>query len=343
MASVIWSVIFFLTYAIGTGGNILSIIICRRKSIRKTKLTFYLTSLAVCDTVALNSGLARWAILYGFDIDLKETSVVLCQSLAFLVSAAADMSCWVLTMVTIQRFVGVCIPLKINVVCGYRGMRASLGMAAILAFGKNLHFLVTSWSTGHTYLVYDNQSAYFGCTPVKEGYTRFVLLAWPMVEFVFQAGLPFVVILTCNIMIIAKLISRQKNKDAKHNNPATQDSGHKKLTSMTIMLLVTNISFLILTSSIYGMWIYWKFADIDETAFETMRPYSLLLYYLNFAINFFLYVISGPMFRRELVCLLKRKSKIHAVNSIQIEQTCKNPPRNECSARQSIADTKTDA
>ncbi len=85
-----------------------------------------------------------------------------------------------------------------------------------------------------------------------------------------------------------------------------------------LMLLTISFAYLILTSPFYMKIAISHFSDFaEETNPETLEDIitfntvTFSLYILNFAINFYLYVISGSKFRKDLVtifhCMTNRK------------------------------------
>ena len=80
-------------------------------------------------------------------------------------------------------------------------------------------------------------------------------------------------------------------------------------TQITMILLVVTFSFLILTTPGYIMMMYIVLIGVGTTpngvaTFFFFFQVREKTYYVNYAINFFLYVISGKKFRADLVRLL---------------------------------------
>ena len=75
-----------------------------------------------------------------------------------------------------------------------------------------------------------------------------------------------------------------------------------------VILLLVTFGFLILTTPAYSVLLYVNFADYTKLphSFPQFQfSYSLAqkLYYTNYEINFYLYVISGKNFRTDLISL----------------------------------------
>ena len=78
------------------------------------------------------------------------------------------------------------------------------------------------------------------------------------------------------------------------------------------MLLLVTFAYLILMLPSYGMFIYTSFVDYQSSpdlfaGFYLIWVVGNKTYFTNYAINFYLYVISGQKFRSDLVKLFKQR------------------------------------
>ena len=91
-----------------------------------------------------------------------------------------------------------------------------------------------------------------------------------------------------------------------------QSEGQSKNSEMQVyaMLLLVTFSFLILTTPAYAYYLYVNFFDYTKTVyryagFHLLGHASQKALQTNYAVNFFLYVISGQKFRGDLIKLFK--------------------------------------
>ena len=131
--------------------------------------------------------------------------------------------------------------------------------------------------------------------------------------------LPSVLLIGMNSVIINTLYKRSKlsyiitGQGQGHNINQGQGQGTKiKMADKHIiaMLLCVTSGFLIFVTPGYVMLFYTFFVKFHRTpeayaGFELVRAVGLKMYYTNFGINFYLYVISGKKFRRDLVKLFE--------------------------------------
>ena len=90
---------------------------------------------------------------------------------------------------------------------------------------------------------------------------------------------------------------------ASHNNQQYNQSNFNR--KLTIMLITVSITFCVTSMPIVTLQSIEQ-ADIIESSMENismLRGFFLVLQYLNHSINFFLYAITGKMFRREFIAL----------------------------------------
>ena len=149
------------------------------------------------------------------------------------------------------------------------------------------------------------------------------LFMW--LSYFIQFIIPFTSLLSMNSVIIHTLRARSLLKILNNETQGqvqiqTQGQGQKSKTSNTekqifIILLLVAFSFFILITPFYAFHLYIEFVDFMESpkAFaEFFLFYQIMhkMYYTNNAINFFLYVISGQKFRKDLINLFKWKSNL---------------------------------
>ena len=158
------------------------------------------------------------------------------------------------------------------------------------------------------------------CVPYVTGVDQVHGLLYYWVSFVINFAFPFMSLLIMNSVIIHVIrtsSSFSDKQEVKHNTKCQGHSeGHiNKVTKQTetqvfaILLLVT-FGFLILTTPAYVFFLYNMFGNFTESAekiagFILFYNISHKMYYTNYGINFFLYVISGRKFRSDLIKLFR--------------------------------------
>ena len=127
-------------------------------------------------------------------------------------------------------------------------------------------------------------------------------------------ALPFVLLLIMNCFIIHTI--RQRPKLSSHGQGRSEGQTSKIKNSemqIFVILLLVTFGFLILTTPAYVLFLYINFGNYDKApgsyaGYYVFHSIAQKLYYTNYGINFYLYVISGQKFRADLVKLFVRKS-----------------------------------
>ncbi len=137
----------------------------------------------------------------------------------------------------------------------------------------------------------------------------FIYHILPHVHLFAAVLLPFLIIISCNITIISRLaFSKFKGINSKVR---------ARSSNMTFILILVSVYFLIMTSpsNIYEMVYHQWDKKIEEWSDEFHARIDMvwaivsLLMYMNSAGNFFLYCLSGPMFRNQLKGMFCEKSR----------------------------------
>ncbi|KAK2148427.1 hypothetical protein LSH36_498g00061 [Paralvinella palmiformis] len=312
---------------LGTIGNVLSVIILSRRSLRKQSTYFYLATLSSADTVVLYVGLLRIWLGEILGQDIRDRSDWSCRIISFLGYTISDFSGWLIIAVTLERFFAVRYPFRVS---GSRGRQRALkvvGAMLLLMSLVNCHFF---WSVRVVYMKHgDEYTAKCHCT---EPYLKLIDDVWPWVDALIYSFLPFVVILVLNTLIIRQLVRARRRRVALSSavtcrkchaadgcRVSDRDGG-----KITVMLLVISLAFLVTTLPMNVALITSKFLVKRRPDIGTLIRLRLvltvteLLMYLNHSINFLLYCAAGHRFRAECVRLMlgRKSTPAHHVTDI---------------------------
>ncbi|XP_074653587.1 cysteinyl leukotriene receptor 1-like [Tubulanus polymorphus] len=219
-------------------------------------------------------------------VDIRSFGDLFCPIHTSLTYASRMISAWMLVLVSIERCIAVVMPLKAKLICKTKVMILTAVIASSVIIGGHGHFLVGIENINGTRCSLDESSAYH----------KFFYTIWIYIDLSLSVVLPFTICCSCNCLIvraIRKSQLRRKMMVKKGNGQA----GKEKIDSLTAMLLITNVTFVVTTLpyTAYNNNVKRR-QDFNELYDSTM----ILVSYVNYAINFWLYCFSGPRFRKQL-------------------------------------------
>ena len=295
---------------VGTVGNALVVlVVLGRGAMRATTTSIYMVALAVLDTLLLYVGLLPYWIYFRCDVDWYSLHTSSCKALLFLLYLLVHLEAWVLVNLTMERLVAVLSPHKVKIYFSKTNAVIGLTVTTLAIMTLDLHFL---WTHSLVEYVVDRATGTTAkkCADINEDVVIFMFRAWPWLDMAVASVIPFIVILVSNVIIIIRVVF--KNRVNKMS---------AKMTSVTAMLICVSFTFLVLTLPIciyfvimYGNIDRHSDADIDIDNANIIHAAFSILFYMNNSINFILYCVSGPRFRRELLALL-RHPKVHPMHS----------------------------
>lgn len=284
-----------LVFAIfGCLGNSLIIIMSiKAKSTLKPSM-IYFTALAISDITVLVNNAIVIVVIKQLDWAVALTNPFVCKIGMWVGYSCVQVSSWILVAVTIERLIAITVPFKVKIICYPKVSKIIVFSIFIFIYGMNSHFL------------YGIRVQNGGlCFPLPGMYSFFTEMIYPWVEFSVAFAVPFVIIVIANSIISYKLYKRSQNLGKIAN---LQLEIRTKETSVTVMLVVVNVTFVILMSP-------WALYNVVYNNYENQwnDPTYLLLFdvcntltNLNSVCNFYLYILSGASFRKEVLSLLNR-------------------------------------
>ena len=306
---------------IGTVGNILTFIVLVRPRARQYSTAIYLIALTVVDFIALYTGLLRIFVVGAFDVDIRRVSEASCKLHIFFVYFSTHCSSWLVCAVTIERVISVWFPHRIKTGCHPKSALLSVITISLIVMSVDSHFLY-----GFTIQVdFDNRT---NCMPQSHGYIEFIDKAWPWIDMTLLFLIPFAVIVAGNVLIIVRVKFSQRLRRRSCPNVGSRRTSGEPLFFLTAMLITLNVVFMLcvmpIVIYIIGQYTWWPARD-----YSTYSDYELainrllwvivnLLNYVNYAVNFLLYILCGSKFREELMlvlCRCRRSKQIRNNNS----------------------------
>ncbi|KAH3891359.1 hypothetical protein DPMN_015456 [Dreissena polymorpha] len=303
----------------GVFGNSISVIVFLSKNMRKLSASIYLVARAIADiTTLVFYVLPEW-IKHGEPLlsgnswhpFLQKDGV--CQSVLYIQYIARFLSSWFFVFFTIERFIGVCFPLRRKDLCDLRSASRFILGAVVFASTSCVFKPVLSGS-------FSTISGDEVCTSKRNYHT--LAFIFDAIYGVIITFIPFILIIVLNVFIIRKLVLQNKRVMTKESIIRLE---------FTFILFAMSICFVALNLPYFSVWCerYWKIGKMFNM--HMMSPITLqhyndhivyldntlhvtrTIFYINYCINFTLYSVTGAYFRKELkhmICKRDRKIRL---------------------------------
>ena len=285
----------------GTFGNVMTMVVMRGMRAEQSTvcMPIYFTALAVSDLSILLICLPRHWALYVFGFDLRVLSDSTCKIHKFLTYVLGQISAWLLVVMTSQRVTSVVWPLK---VCLQGTRRKALLTVSLI--------VCTSLLYNSSILFSHSVSVFGSCTPKvcsiaqTDSTFRYVgLFLW--LDIAMFSVIPFCILCICNIVLLWKVTQSVRTARGM-TGPGHVNPRAKRASSLTVIIVTTSAAFLVLTlpSCVIPVYIHTQnvtaVEDIQSRAkLSLATAVSVLLWYCNCSVNFYLYCLSGTKLRNE--------------------------------------------
>ncbi|CAH1791941.1 unnamed protein product [Owenia fusiformis] len=291
--------------AFGVPCNILSILVFRGENMRSSPIALALTVLAVTDSFnLLNSGLGL-TLKIGFGLSkslLTDLGYWPCKIGMTVLYVMTDFSIWIIAVISIERCIAVGLPYRAQALSTKRTVIGALSLSFLILLAWNLQI---SWIV--TFI--EDDTHFTDCTwnPdfIHYSSTYFVWQDLLMLSFI-----PLSIVIICNVIIIKVVFKQQRKR--KSMTPRELTAAQKRTTnSMALMLIAVSVVLCICTVpfTVFNVWVEFMDKTIENQMFaEKYSVVFLWMLYINYSVNFWLYVFAGSKFRNSLFKMFKSRS-----------------------------------
>ncbi|XP_013418870.1 probable G-protein coupled receptor 139 [Lingula anatina] len=304
---------------IGLCGNSLSFNVFISRSMRGLSASQYLAALSISDILVL--------VVYVFldwttrglpflprniKLDILAMNGV-CHMFLYFSYSLRFISVWLIVAFTIERYIGVCLPLKKIKICSRAYARRTILTYTAVGMVISLYKPILSG-------VYAKEEVGVKVCTFNPEY-EFVSNVLDAVFGLAITLVPFLIIAVLNVIMVHKLRMRSKrNKNGMRVHCVVKEN--KLRLEMTLILIGLSTCFIALNLPYFAVWCFSRYQTLNGSSnsladLVTTRGVLYItrtIFYINYCSNFFLYSITGACFRKELLDLfryhrlLKRRS-----------------------------------
>ncbi|UJR29524.1 hypothetical protein I4U23_010741 [Adineta vaga] len=292
---------------LGIVGGTLSCLVFRRKALRKKSCSIYFLFLALADLLCMICWLIHF-VLPTYNIQILILSNFSCKIFVFAMYFAFDLANYVLTACSIDRAVSVLFPVGSRQFCRRQIAYTITFILVFILTVLNSHFLygfviISANSTLNKTIEYcyhrDDSLTYQQLFAAYDSYF----------DVIKTNVIPFIIMSICNLIIIFRVCRSNSsiNLSNGRNNCRTTKSKRKyeKDRQLTLMLLGSAIAFLVLTlpTEINDIIRSNSGEKLVNEKKYLLSAILLSLAHLNYAIHFYIYTLTGEVFRQQLIKL----------------------------------------
>ncbi|XP_053387787.1 growth hormone secretagogue receptor type 1-like [Mercenaria mercenaria] len=290
----------------GLIGNTLSFIVMKSKTLRNKSYSHYLSALAVFDTLTLVIRQVRIVDEYYFNKKgvnevFKNFDDFGCKIFHYVEHVAYLMSSWLIVLMAVERLIAVCLPFKKVVIRKKTGATLCISILFIMVCLSQAFRLVMIEQIESSKTEVQNCEA---SDIYLELYTSLHVYFY---QWTLTFVLPVVLVLGCNILVLYQIakIKREVRKKDKRN---LQNRTARKNNRTTCMLLIVSFTFIGTLLPLFTLTLIMDIA-VRKMGRDAWSLYHSLWPFIeaceaislvNYAANFFIYILSGKRFRFEL-------------------------------------------
>ncbi|WAR23823.1 GHSR-like protein [Mya arenaria] len=308
----------------GIIGNILSLIVMKSKALRHKSYSQYLSALAVFDTLTLIIRQIRSVDEYSRDnsssgVIFHNFDDIGCKIFNFTEHICYLMSSWLIVLMALERLIAVCMPFKKFLI------RRRSGATVVIIV------LFISMSLSQAFrLVMVEQLESRNCGASDSFIELYSNLHIYFYHMTLTFILPVTFVLVCNGLILYKIFKIRNEINSRVEQKNRHHRVMRKTHRTTCMLLTVSFTYLgtllpLLTLSL-ALDIIVKARGREAYIFYvSVTPYldiAIVVSLINYAANFFIYILSGKNFRYELKkCFYSQTTSIRSLTVRSSKET----------------------
>ena len=274
---------FLVVSVLGLVGNSFSLLTVTSKKCKKSSFTVYIAFLAVVDSCMLVTNSFDTLLLGAYKVDFGQNGKAIFKCIRFSQALFRLLSAWIIIAITAERALATIYPLRFK------------GIYSIKFSVKVVETMAGLMTLLNVYLLYEgvDYSYIDQSTRCDVNDRNFTFLA---IYSVLAGILPLIIITMGNIVIIIKV--RGARTRIAPSTSSTQSTSNTSRHLVVITLLISS-AFVVCTAPFPVALSISPFAfdDTNDTQRQVVFGVALTLQNMNFALNFYLYILSGRRFR----------------------------------------------
>ena len=304
-----WTISEVLVGGIGILANSLIIIVIMLSSLRTSVFMNLLMSLAFFDAIFLIFSITNE--VNTLSENSNGPSLLFCRITFFVRFVSGIVSSWISVLISVERFIAIYHPFKVHIYCTKRiTFTTMISLTLLTSFGLLPFFFTSSikvsdWNQTCTTTSYDTPSIIFMC-----------------IVHTLYSPLPFFFIVFLNVAIIRKF-QAQKTFRLRSQGEQNRQTSSVNNSSSLIPIMVSVCLVFAVTAFPPNVFMIIEYSCVFSYGSSCLPNHNLLLEFIffldsvNHCVNFFLYCLSGSVFRRALFDLFRCKKRKSLTRFVQ--------------------------
>ena len=297
---------------VGAVGNFFSFIIFSRDKFRKTSFSLYFRVLAICDTLTLLFSINETQNDL-FDLDLENRSNIWCKTVKFWQYSIAPVSGWLLVVISIERMLSIIRPNKFLFL---KKNRTQVTICCVNLAYNLIFYIPLIIYKEHKAIKNLNSSnsseIIYKCVNLEEE----KVVDWT--DLFNSTILPFLMMAISTSITVTKLFkSRAKAIAYIKSSSAKSFKLKQRDIRFAVTSVVLNVLFFVFNLPVCVFYLVNNYITLEDVDASLVYSITLICYYLNFSVVFYVNLFSNRYFRHELLVFLrfrKPSQEIHTTN-----------------------------
>ena len=299
-----WTIVRVTVCSIGILANSLVIFVIIHGSLWKSVFMNLLMTLAIYDSLYLIAVVNIQTGNFG-QLGIGP-STLHCSLNRFLAHAGSLVSSWLTVLISLERFIAIYYPFKVHIFCTKVKINGTIMAITLLAFLSLIPYLYFS----------DVRSTDQGpeCTIIEKD--DLVMIS-KCINYTLYSLVPFLFIAVFNILIIKRIRTHNAFRLRSQVQQYNQTSGHDNsliaiMVCICLVFVATTLPVTITVIVNYSL----CFFEVEKCTLYSGWIFDVLYLFenINHGVNFFLYCLTGSVFRHALsqifLCKKKKSSKV---------------------------------
>ncbi|CAF3923998.1 unnamed protein product [Rotaria sp. Silwood1] len=289
--------------ALGIVGDFLNLAILTRPSFRSNSCSFYFLA-ATCVNLFVVLVILPFRILVGgFNIDPTVYNEPFCKIQIYCFSVIRALAIWFIALSCADRFFCSSSNNKLRALSSIKVARRAICICAVVIFAVYIHVLIY-FKIGLVPNQFDQLAP--PCVALHGFYSTFS----PLWNLVWYALLPSFFMLLFGFLTMANIRQMRPQIFAQNQQPQTQQKKNRINNQLLKMLLIQVITILLTIIPFIVCRLRMSFiANAVKTQYEVAQDNLFLqvvtvISLISHSISFYLFTLSGPIFRRELIQII---------------------------------------